>query len=238
MTDEPATESTLRWRRVRPWLLSVVAWSAAMGLLAALASHTERSWTYYFTAATFLGTIAGAAVGGIGAASGGAWRGTHAGAGLVLAITAAAVLVNPALGGSLLFLGMLFIAPVALLGARIEPRRRRLRDNSGAAAVLCTAHLVLVLVALVMLPSYLPARIRGMAMSCQGNLRQIESARQQWAIDQKKGPTAVPRMSELIPTYLRMSPVCPSGGAYTLGPVSRDPTCSYAGTNSEHQLAQ
>ena len=36
--------------------------------------------------------------------------------------------------------------------------------------------------------------------------------------------------------YIKAWPTCPSGGAYTIGAVNVNPTCSYAGTTAPHAL--
>jgi TolA-binding protein len=66
---------------------------------------------------------------------------------------------------------------------------------------------------------------------CQANLRMIEGAMQQWALEHKKTANDVPTWNDLVgPTgYLRAMPVCPAGGVYSLGPVSKHPTCTTAG---------
>jgi RNA polymerase sigma factor (sigma-70 family) len=71
---------------------------------------------------------------------------------------------------------------------------------------------------------------------CVGNLRQIDSAKQQWALENKKQITDTPTMKDLIP-YIGQGPgiympVCPDGGDYSIGTVGEKPTCS----NPKHVL--
>ena len=64
---------------------------------------------------------------------------------------------------------------------------------------------------------------------CINNLRQIDAAKQQWALENNKTANDVPTEEDLLP-YLRNDfPVCPSGGTYTIGAVGVPPTCSYPG---------
>jgi chromosome segregation ATPase len=65
---------------------------------------------------------------------------------------------------------------------------------------------------------------------CINNLRQIDGAKQQWALENRKTAEAVPNAQDLAP-YLRGNaiPPCPSGGGYTLNAVSLLPTCSIPG---------
>ena len=73
---------------------------------------------------------------------------------------------------------------------------------------------------------------------CVNRLMQIESAKQEWAIEDNKTTNDVPTWRDLYP-YLAESftnyyftngkPVCPEGGTYTLGRVGVPPTCSIGG---------
>ena len=71
--------------------------------------------------------------------------------------------------------------------------------------------------------------------ACINNLRQIDAAKQQWALVNNKNDEAVPTAADLLP-YLKggVFPVCPSGGTYTINAVGLPPTCSVPG----HALPQ
>jgi len=66
--------------------------------------------------------------------------------------------------------------------------------------------------------------------ACINNLRQIDAAKQQWALENDKTAYAVPSAQDLLP-YLSnlVFPVCPSGGTYTINAVGVPPTCSVPG---------
>ena len=65
---------------------------------------------------------------------------------------------------------------------------------------------------------------------CINNLRQIDGAKQQWALENHKDTNAIPTIADVAP-YLKNNKflVCPQGGKYTLGRVDEDPTCSIPG---------
>lgn len=69
---------------------------------------------------------------------------------------------------------------------------------------------------------------------CINNLRQIDAAKQQWALENNKPDTAVPTVSDLLPYLPNGFPTCPSGGRYSINSVAEFPTCSIPG----HTLAQ
>jgi hypothetical protein len=63
--------------------------------------------------------------------------------------------------------------------------------------------------------------------ACINNLRQIDAAKQQWALEKNKTAEAVPTAQDLLPYFKDgVFPVCPSGGTYTLNAVGELPVCS------------
>lgn len=70
--------------------------------------------------------------------------------------------------------------------------------------------------------------------ACIVNLRHLDGAKQQWALENKKAPNSVPTQADLAPYLRNQLPVCPNGGFYTLGSVEAVPTCTQAG----HILSQ
>ncbi len=81
-------------------------------------------------------------------------------------------------------------------------------------------------------PSFISARERSRANACRSNLRQIQAAKEQWAMANNQGPTATPAWADLTPDFIQQQPNCPSGGTYTIGNMSANPTCSIGGTHS------
>jgi ABC-type transporter Mla subunit MlaD len=69
--------------------------------------------------------------------------------------------------------------------------------------------------------------------ACINNLRLIDSAKQQWALEQRKQSTDTPAMSDLQPYIGRgpngEMPACPDGGVYTFGTVGEKPVCTTPG---------
>ncbi|MDX2175387.1 MAG: prepilin-type N-terminal cleavage/methylation domain-containing protein [Candidatus Sumerlaeia bacterium] len=78
------------------------------------------------------------------------------------------------------------------------------------------------------LPGWFRQRQLSQQQICQENLTKIDGAKEQWALENKMGPSATPTDAELygMDLYLRSAPNCPSGGAYTIGDLQTRPTCS------------
>jgi hypothetical protein len=83
-------------------------------------------------------------------------------------------------------------------------------------------------------PNFARARNTSQQAACINHLRQLDSAKQQWALEHQKSAGSVPTRADLR-EYLRGPfPTCPSGGAYKLNPVDQSPACSKPG----HKLEQ
>jgi len=76
----------------------------------------------------------------------------------------------------------------------------------------------------------IPANPQEIVNACINNLRQLDGAKQQWALENRKTAEAVPGRQDLL-HYLQgqQLPQCPGGGRYTIGAVNVEPTCSIPG---------
>lgn len=89
--------------------------------------------------------------------------------------------------------------------------------------------LIIAVLLAIAIPNFLRARESSRAKSCQANLRQLETAKEQWAMDNKKGALDTPTKADISPDYVKAWPTCPSGGddyEATLGDMSTRPECS------------
>jgi hypothetical protein len=68
-----------------------------------------------------------------------------------------------------------------------------------------------------------------MTASCLNNLRQLDGGKQQWALENKKGPNDEPTWERDLVVYFKCGPngpECPKGGVYVMGRVADPPSCS------------
>jgi len=101
------------------------------------------------------------------------------------------------------------------------------------------------LLAAIAIPNFVRARATSQANACINNLRQIDAAINEWALEQGKTTGAGPASltSDLTP-YIKLNsngiiPECPASGTYTTYTVGSTPqvTCSLGNTvNPPHQL--
>jgi general secretion pathway protein G len=119
-------------------------------------------------------------------------------------------------------------------GARFamsEPKEK----SSGAKiikwVVICIISGLLVAIAI---PNFIKSRATYSVPACINNLHWIDSAKNQWAVDNNKTNGTVVTENDIMPYLKGWShtnfPECPSGGTYTIGKIGEPPICSL-GTN-------
>jgi prepilin-type N-terminal cleavage/methylation domain-containing protein len=83
------------------------------------------------------------------------------------------------------------------------------------------------LLAAIAIPNFVRARNTAQKNTCINNLRQIDGAKQQWALENKQSDSATPADAD-VKVYIKNDtmPTCPATGTYTINAVNADPTCS------------
>jgi prepilin-type N-terminal cleavage/methylation domain-containing protein len=83
------------------------------------------------------------------------------------------------------------------------------------------------LLAAIAIPNFVKARLTAQRNGCIQNLKLIDGAKEQWALETKKAPGA-PVVESEVNGYMKhnQAPVCPANGKYTYGAVGEDPTCT------------
>lgn len=108
--------------------------------------------------------------------------------------------------------------------------KRKNNKNKGFTLVeIMIVVLIIGILLAIAVPNFLKARETSRSKTCIANLRQIESAKEQWAMENNQGSTATPTQANLEPDYVKNYPTCPSNGTYTIGNMSTQPVCSVAG---------
>ena len=99
------------------------------------------------------------------------------------------------------------------------------------------------LLAAIAIPNFVRARATSQANACINNLRQIDGAKQQWALENNQTATATPG-APVLAIYLGRGTgatingaaagdvKCPGGGQYTIGDVQTVPSCNIGTTVS------
>ena len=91
------------------------------------------------------------------------------------------------------------------------------------------------LLAAIAIPNFVKARATSQANACINNLRQIDAAAQEMALERgKKTGDPITYPADLTP-YIKLNanqsiPPCPAGGSYSCGTVGNNPTCNLSTT--------
>jgi prepilin-type N-terminal cleavage/methylation domain-containing protein len=88
-------------------------------------------------------------------------------------------------------------------------------------------------------PGIIRGRERTRARACVTNLRRIDGAKEQWALDTRASSGATgPALTTLVgaAAYIKATPTCPSGGSYTVNSMGTDPACNATGGPYAHAM--
>lgn len=91
------------------------------------------------------------------------------------------------------------------------------------------------LLAAIAIPNFVKARATSQANACINNLRQIDAAAQEFALENRKSTgDSISYPADLTP-YIKLNaansiPPCPAGGNYADGVVGNNPTCDLSTT--------
>ena len=91
------------------------------------------------------------------------------------------------------------------------------------------------LLAAIAIPNFVKARATSQANACINNLRQIDAAANQFALEQGKTTGGSITLNTDLTPYIKLNsagkiPPCPAGGTYTEATVGTSPTCSLGST--------
>ena len=98
------------------------------------------------------------------------------------------------------------------------------------------------LLAAIAIPNFIKARATSQQNACINNLRQIDGAINEWALETGQTTGATPTAA-LVAPYIKLNaggsvPGCPAGGSYTYGNVGATPqiSCSLSTLATSHAL--
>ena len=96
------------------------------------------------------------------------------------------------------------------------------------------------LLAAIAIPNFVKARTTAQANACINNLRQMDGAIQQWALEMKQPANASVGLTDITP-YIKLDatgnlPSCPANGTYNTTSVDAQPTCTLSTATPPHAL--
>ena len=110
-----------------------------------------------------------------------------------------------------------------------EAESKKSLVSKGFILVIFTIFSVCLIIAI---PNFIKARAIRSSQPCINNLRQIDAAANQFAIERHNKTGELINFPNDLTPYLQASkiPSCPCGGIYSLKKVGDEPACSLAGT--------
>lgn len=104
-------------------------------------------------------------------------------------------------------------------------------SESSKAFLASAAILPVGVLAAIAIPNFVKARETAQRNACINNLRMIDGAKEQWALENKKAPGATVSFMDLAGPgkFLRSEPICPSDGTYSVNAIGQSPSCSHHG---------
>src|SRR5207249_8820244 len=113
---------------------------------------------------------------------------------------------------------------------KVQKMKNRTSRKSGFTLVeIMIVVAIIGLLAAIAIPNFIRARTTSQKNACINNLRQIDGAIQQWALENKKDSAATVGFTDVSP-YLKNAVICPSGGtafsdSYTISDVQTKRLC-------------
>ena len=95
------------------------------------------------------------------------------------------------------------------------------------------------LLAVIAIPNFIKARETAQRNACINNLRIIDGAKEQWAIENNKttGATVTGADKTAVDEYIKAgAPSCPAGGTYAYNVIGTSPTCTKSASPELHVL--
>ena len=99
------------------------------------------------------------------------------------------------------------------------------------------------LLAAIAIPNFIKARATAQQNACINNLKQIDGAINEWALETGQSTGAAVANTAVVSAYIKLNsnnsvPGCPASGTYTTTTVGANPqvTCSLSTLNTPHRL--
>lgn len=108
------------------------------------------------------------------------------------------------------------------------------RNNKRQGFTLVEIMIVVLIIGILLaiaVPNFVKARQNSRVQTVVGNLKQIEAAKEQWAMDTGAASSATPTQGDLVPDYVKKWPVGPVSGTYAPNAMNNAPT--FAGQSAD-----
>jgi prepilin-type N-terminal cleavage/methylation domain-containing protein len=114
------------------------------------------------------------------------------------------------------------------------------RDEGFTLVELMVVVLIIGIVVAIAIPVFNAARANAQAGACKSNMRTVDGAYQTYKAEYPAATFAdfaalmAASPAGLVPDYIKATPTCPAGGAYTFTQATGTTTCSLSGNTPPH----
>jgi type II secretory pathway pseudopilin PulG len=128
--------------------------------------------------------------------------------------------------------GLIFTG--ATIGNSSDMKNRESRNSGWTLLEIMIVVSFISMLAAIAIPHFVKARGTSQANTCINNLRQLDAAMQQYALENRLDVSTSYTLDVLRP-YMATMPACPASGIYSPGPtLTNSPTCSLSTATPAH----
>ena len=107
--------------------------------------------------------------------------------------------------------------------------QRQLQNKGFTLIEIMIVVLIIAVLLAIAIPNFQRARDTSREKACISNLDKIEGGKEQFIMENNKNVGDTIELADLVPSYMKTVPECPSGGKYAVEAINTMPSCTIPG---------